>query len=396
MPDIKNTKDEYLKSADSLRERLASLSDGFYRNPELGLEERKTSSAMQEFLSAFGFSIEKGLAGLPTSFRASFGKGSPTIALLAEMDALPGIGHGCGHNIAGTVSVGAAAALSTVLKDTLKAGGGTLSVLGTPAEELGKGKIELIKAGVFSTVDAAMMAHGSSRRMVSKHFLGLERLTFTFTGKPSHASAYPHEGINALDAVIQTFNSINALRQQLRPEVRVHGIITDGGKAPNIIPERAEAVFYVRAPEIKELEALKKKVINCAEGASLSTGASLKVTVSGDVNYPLKINRALADIYRSALALLSLPEDTQPPDRFVGSSDIGNVSQVVPAIHPHIPIRPGINIHTREFADSTVTEDGHRALMEGVKCLGLTCVDLFLNPDALKAVKRDFASPPSV
>ena len=243
---IDTAKDRILKVAGSLEGRFAELSDSFYRDPETGLQEFRTSAAMQEFLKGSGFAVEAGIAGMPTAFRARLGSGGPVVALLAEMDALPGIGHGCGHNIAGVASIGAAAVLSTVLGDLFSPAKGP-SCLGTPAEELGKGKIEMVKDSVFEGVDAAMMVHGSSRRTVVKHFLGLMRFNFTFFGRSSHASAYPEEGVNALDAVIQTFNGISALRQQLRGDVRVHGIVTDGGKAPNIIPERAAASFYVRA-----------------------------------------------------------------------------------------------------------------------------------------------------
>ncbi|MBI5344453.1 MAG: amidohydrolase [Deltaproteobacteria bacterium] len=354
------------------------------------MEEFKTSSAMREFLSGFGFSVEKGSSSMPTSFSARFGTGSPVIALMAEMDALPGIGHGCGHNIAGTASVGAGAALASAIGDVLKPGKGTVLVLGCPAEELGKGKIALIEAGAFDNVDAAMMAHGSSRRTAIKHFLGLIRLNFTFFGLASHASAYPEQGINALDAVIQTFNSINALRQQLRGDVRVHGIITDGGKAPNIIPERACALFYVRASDLKELVSVKGRVMDCAAGAAKAAGCRLETDESADMNAPMKINNAFIDIYRDALRFLGLQEDIQPPDKNAGSSDVGNVSQIVPAIHPHVPIKNGVNIHTREFADSTVTPEGHRALMEGVSAIGLTAIDLLFSPGALERVKRDF------
>ncbi len=390
MKDLTEIKKEFLGAADSLEERLTGLSDYFYHNPETGMEEYRTSSAMQEFLRGFGFSIEKNVAGMPTAFAARLGSGKPAIALLAEMDALPGIGHGCGHNVAGTASLGAGAALSKILPEAVPKGKGTLIVLGTPAEELGKGKIEMINAGVFKDLDAAMMAHGSSKRTVVKHFLGLVRLNFTFFGHESHASAYPEEGVNALDAVIQTFNSINALRQQLRGDVRVHGIITDGGKAPNIIPGRAEAGFYVRAKDIKELDSVKERVINCAQGAATATGCALEVKEVGEYNAPMKINNAFIDTYRKALSLLGLSEDMQPPEKNVGSSDIGNVSQVIPAIHPHIPIKEGVNIHTLEFADATITPDGHRALMEGVKCLGLTAIELLLNPGALENIKKEF------
>ncbi len=390
MEDIESLKVRFIEAAEGLGQRLAALSDGFYRNPETALEEHSTSAAMRDFLAGAGFSVREGVAHMPTAFSASMGSGAPVVALLAEMDALPDVGHGCGHNIGGVASIGAAAALGAVLKDTLEAGRGTLLVLGTPAEEIGKGKIEMIKNGLFDGVDAAMMVHASSKRTVVKHFIGLARLSFTFHGRASHASAYPDEGVNALDAVIQTFNSINALRQQLASGVRVHGIITDGGRAPNIIPERAAAVFYVRSNDLDELKAVRRKVINCAEGASLATGTRLEVGEAGELNEPMRINHTFCDVYRKALAALGLDEHVQPPDTNVGSSDIGNVSRVVPAIHPHVPIRPGINIHTREFADATATPDGHRALMEGVKCLGLTAIELFLNPKALAGIKGEF------
>ncbi len=240
-----------------------------------------------------------------------------------------------------------------------------------------------------------MMVHGSSRRTVAKQFLGLMELNLTFSGRTSHASAYPEEGINALDAVIQTFNSINALRQQLGPDVRVHGIITDGGRAPNIIPDRSEARFFVRAGRIDELEALKTRVVKCAEGAALATGCTLEVTRVGEPNAPLKQARAFADLYRGSLKFLGLVEDDHPSDKNLGSSDIGNVSQVVPAIHPNVPIRKGIKVHTREFADATITPDGHRALLEGVKTLGLTAIELIGNPANLERIKKEFlAGPP--
>jgi len=264
---MREAREELLRVADGLQKRLTDLSDDILRNPELGLKEEKTAAKMQALLKEAGFKVESGIAGMPTAFRASLGSGSPKIALLAEMDALPEIGHGCGHNIAGTASAGAGAALAAVLPKFLKPGSGTLIVLGTPAEELGKGKIEMCKAGVFNDIDAAMMVHGSSKRKVVKNFLGLVRINFVFHGKTSHAAAYPEEGVNALDAVILFFNSVGLLRQQLRGDVRVHGIITDGGKAPNIIPERAAASFYVRAKDLLELASVKERVINCAKGA---------------------------------------------------------------------------------------------------------------------------------
>ena len=384
--DISEIKAEILNILDELKERLFSLSCDFYHNPETGLKEYKTSAACMAILEESGFKVEKGVAGMETAFRANFGNEKPAIALLVEMDALPEIGHGCGHNISGVASVGAAIALSKVIPMI----GGRIVVLGTPAEELGIGKIAMIKAGVFEGFDAAMMAHPSSKRMVTRIFLGLIRLNLNFKGKPSHASAYPEEGVNALDAVIQTFNSISALRQQLRSDVRIHGIITDGGAAPNIIPEKASASFYVRAKDLNELYSVKEKVLNCARGAALATGCELTIEEGADMNAPLKLNKALADIYRRQMEFLGLKEDDFPMDKNAGSSDIGNVSQVLPTIHPHILLKRGINIHTREFADATITEDGKNAIMEGAKTLALTALELIMDKEAMKMVKRDF------
>ena len=383
---ITEIKTEILKILDGLKDRLFSLSCDFYHNPETGLKEFKTSAACISILGEFSFKVDKGVAGMETAFRASFGSGRPAISLLVEMDALPEIGHGCGHNISGVASIGAAIAVSKIIPQI----GGSVVVLGTPAEEIGVGKIAMIKAGLFDGLDVAMMAHPSSKRMVSRVFLGLIRLNLHFKGKPSHASAYPEEGVNALDAVIQTFNSINAMRQQLRNDVRIHGIITDGGVAPNIIPEKASASFYVRAKDLEELYSVRERVLNCAKGAALATGCKLTIEEGADMNAPMKINKALADIYRRQMEFLGLKEDDFPMDKNAGSSDIGNVSQVLPTIHPHILLRRGININTREFADATITDDGKNAIMEGAKCLVLTVAELILDKNALERVKKDF------
>lgn len=385
---IANIKTEILNFLDGLKNRLFSLSCDFYHNPETGLKEYKTSAACIALLEEFDFKVETGAAGMETAFKAAFGNGRPAIAFLVEMDALPQIGHGCGHNISGAVSLGAAIAISQAIPKI----GGKVVVLGTPAEEIGVGKIAMIKAGLFNGLDCAMMTHPSSKRMVTRIFLGLIRLNLHFKGRASHASAYPEEGINALDAVIQTFNSINALRQQLRSDVRIHGIITDGGVAPNILPEKASAGFYVRAKDMDELYAVKEKVLNCARGAALATGCQLTVEEGSDMNAPLKINRALADVYRRQLEFLGLKEDDFPMDKNAGSSDIGNVSQVLPTIHPHILLKRGVNIHTREFADATITGDGKNAVMEGARCLALTAAELILDKTILESVKRDFGS----
>ncbi len=278
------------------------------------------------------------------------------------------------------------------LRHLLPATKARVHVIGTPAEEMGIGKVELVKAGVFAEIDFAMMVHPSSRRQVVKYYLGLAKVRFTFFGKSAHAAAYPEEGVNALDAVIQTYNGINALRQHFRSDVRVHGIITNGGVAPNIIPGEAGCYFYVRAADLAEVERVKRQVVACAEGAASATGCRLKVDADDRVLAPLKVNLAFYELYSAQLQLLGLPESMAPADRNRGSSDIGNVSQVVPTIHPHVPIGEGVHIHSAEFAQATVSAQGLRAVVEGATALALTAAGLALQPEVREKIKQEFSA----
>ena len=360
---------------------------------ELPLEETRTSEALTSFLASRGFRVRRGIAGMETAFRAeyAFGKGKPAVALLCEMDALPGLGHACGHNIVGVASACAAAALAEAGKGRFRSG--RVIALGTPAEEMGFGKARMVKEGVFRGIDAAMMVHPSSRRHVAKGYLALHKLRFTYHGRASHAAAYPEQGINALDAVLLLFNGISALRQQLPDTVRVHGIITEGGQAPNIIPERAKAYFYVRGEEEAELREAVARVKACAAGAATATRCRLEVEEGPYTLSPMKVNTALAEAYRRALSLLKLKESGAPTNRNRGSSDIGNVSRVVPTLQPNVPITAAgerFEIHTRPFAEATTKPAGIAGMMEGIRALALTGHELFTDPGLVRDAWRTF------
>ncbi|HZJ73040.1 MAG TPA: amidohydrolase, partial [Planctomycetota bacterium] len=267
---VSRLKTAVARAVDDLGAELEALSHRIHAHPELGYREVQAAGWLAEFLGAQGFKVDKGVGGVETAFRAILETGDgPTIAILCEYDALPGIGHACGHNVIAAAGAGAGAGLAA-LRSQLP--GGRIHVIGTPAEEGGGGKIRLIKAGVFQDVDCAMMIHGFDRTLAHQDLLGIVRASFEFTGKASHAAADPWEGINALDACVQTYNAVSMLRQQVRPECRIHGIITSGGAAANIIPEQAAATFYVRAPRIDLMWETYARVRACAEGAAQSTG----------------------------------------------------------------------------------------------------------------------------
>lgn len=378
--------EQVVTAAKDLSPEIIRIVHQLYEHPEISLQERASADLLAGILERDGFEITRNLAGMETAFMGKIGQGPLKIALIAEMDALPGLGHACGHNIIAAASTGAA----LILRRVLPTAAATILIYGTPAEELGIGKIELIKAGCFDGVDFAMMVHPSSRRQVIKEFLGLAKIRFTFHGKPAHAAAYPEDGINALDAVIQTFNAVNALRQQTRQDVRIHGIITDGGVAPNIIPARAACYFYVRADDLGELRRISKNVIACAEGAALASGCRLETEEDPRVIAPMKIIPAYYRIYSEQLAALGLEESGSRPDRNKGSSDIGNLSQLLPTIHPHVPIGDGINIHTNGFAAATVSPTGQMAAVEGASALALTAIRLAYSPSDREEIVKIF------
>ncbi len=284
-----------LTITDRLAPRAARMLRKITSYAELPLKEIRTSETLSAFLLERGFRVKRGVAGMETAFRAEFdfGKGRPAVAFLCEMDALPGLGHACGHNIVGVASACAAAALAEFGKGVFRAG--KVIALGTPAEETGYGKARMIEKGVFRGIDAAMMVHPSSRRHVAKGYLALAKLHFTYHGRAAHAAAYPEHGINALDGVLLLFNGVSALRQQLPDTVRVHGIVTEGGRAPNIIPERAKAYFYVRGETLAEMHEAVARVKACAAGAATASRCRLEVEEGAYTLSPMKVNPVLAD-----------------------------------------------------------------------------------------------------
>jgi len=380
-----------LKVKDSIelqRQQLIQLSLNIHDNPELGFEEEKASAWLTSYLEDSGFHVERGIAGLATAFRATYGQGSPSIALLAEYDALPKMGHGCGHNIIAASAIGAAVASKSII-DQL---GGSVVVLGTPGEEVFGGKIDMVKAGTFKEIDVAMIVHPNIRNMVDIQALSCSSLEVEFFGRPAHAAAQPYRGINALDAMILAFTSINSLRQHIRSEARIHGIITDGGEAPNVVPAHSAAVFLIRAPDDEYLAELKDKVLNCFTGASVASGARLEYRWRDRAYAPMKNNATLAGLFKQNLESLGRHVEAFDPRFGFGSTDMGNVSQVVPSIHPTIAIAsPEVFIHTQEFASAAASEAGHEGLMDAAKAMAMTVADI-LQPGMLDKIKQGFYS----
>ncbi len=383
-------KDAIGRAVDGLADELESLSHRIHANPELGFKEVKASGWLADFLAAKGFKVEKGVAGVETAFRATIETGEgPTVAILCEYDALPGLGHACGHNVIATSGAGAGAALAAVRGQLPK---GRIQVIGTPAEEGGGGKMKLMEGGVFKDVDCAMMIHGADRTVLHADLLGIVRVNFDFAGKASHASAAPWEGVNALDAVIQTFNAISALRQHVRPDVRIHGIITNGGQAPNIIPEAASCAFYVRAATLDYMWEVYRQVVACAEGAARATGAQLRTTQIPTVYEPMKRNETLLSVFKANLERTGT-QDEPPAPHVLGSSDIGNVSQVIPAIQPYIKIaETGTPFHSRPFAEAAVKPLARQGLLTAAKTMAMTTADLLADPALVRRAKDEFAA----
>src|SRR4030066_1416741 len=379
-------KSQIIAYVDNQSTNLWEISKTLFHAPEIAFKEYKACQLLTELLMASGFKIETDIGGLETAFKATFGGGtSPKIAILAEYDALIGLGHACGHNLIATAAVGAGKALASLNQEL----NGQILVIGTPAEEGGGGKIILADAGVFNSIDAAMMFHPANKNMVLRPSLASAELKVEFFGKASHAAAAPEEGINALDAMILTFNNINALRQTFRPKDRVAGIILDGGKAANIIPAHTSAEFSVRSISAKRRDALVVKIIACAQAGAQAIGCQFKFEVTPGYKEIIP-NKILAGLFKSNLESLGRVVVDPDPNERMGSTDMGDISHMVPSIHPYLAIAPEtVAGHTLEFREYCISESGKSAMMDAAKALAMTAVDLLIDPDILFKAKEE-------
>lgn len=378
-----HAKNTAAQAIDQKAAAIRKLARDIGTHPELGHSEHKACRWLTDALRSAGYAVTTGTAGMPTAFEARRGEGKPVIALLCEYDALPDIGHGCGHNLIGAASVGAALGLAAVLPPMA----GEIRVIGAPAEETGGGKVRLTDAGGFSDVDAAMMFHPANACFLMSTSNAMDALEFAYRGRTAHAASGPERGINALDSVIHLFNGINALRQHVPADVRMHGIITEGGVAANIVPDRAAARFYFRAPTRTLLNDVVGKAKKIAEGAALMTGASLSVENYEDSNDNMVPNRVLALQFGENLRALGFT-DIQESRTGTGSSDMGNVSQVVPAIHPYLPIGQFTG-HSKEFAEGAVSDQAMETLLLAAKALAWTALDVLAQPNLAQAAKDE-------
>lgn len=367
---------------------LKELNEYIYKNPELGRKEFKACEAHKNLLKKYGFEVEENYIGISTAYLAKYSSGKKGIKIgyLAEYDALPEIGHGCGHNILGTTSIGA----GILLKEYIDEFGGEVLIFGTPAEETFGAKVDMACAGCFDDIDVAMISHPTGKNHEkSGTSQAMEALQFTFKGKTAHAAGDPYNGINALDGVIQFFNSVNALRQQTKTSARIHGIISNGGEAANIIPDLAVANFYIRESTTKEMLKLSERVKNCAKGAALATGTSLEIENYEYTFKHLVTNEKLSSIYTKNLELQGIKEI--PMSDPTGSSDCGDVSHHCPTIHTYFPIsKCELTGHSIEFAKATITAEAYQGMKEAIFALVMTGKDILENENLLKEIKDEF------
>ena len=389
-----SNKERVIKAVDVLRPELKELALKIHDNPELGMEEFKACAWQKELLSKYGFEIEEGFCGIETAYRATYKgkKAGPRIAFLAEYDALPGLGHGCGHNLIAMVACGCGIA-SREFADEY---GAQIDVIGTPAEETAGSKVAMSRLGVFKDYDAVMMAHPMFSNADCFNTIAMDAYKIEFFGKSAHAAAAPHEGINALDAMINFFNLINAMRQEVKPDARIHGVITDGGKAANIIPDYTSANFYVRANRVGDVKKLAERVRNCAAGAALATGCTYNMEFSEENFKDTVRNHVLNDLAAdniemfTAVPLVRLGNEYMP-----GSSDMGDVSYEAPAIQMQFKVgdypNPMGGAHTPEMVVASASDYGIDNGLNFVKGLVMTAIDLMTKPEVLTKIKEEFS-----
>jgi amidohydrolase len=381
-----DTKAAARERIDGARDALVDLSHRIHAHPELGFEEERSAAWTAELLDAAGFRVERGVCDLPTAFRARAGSGPLHVAICAEYDCLPDIGHACGHNVIAASAVGAGLALARIADEV----GLTVTVLGTPAEENGGGKILMLERGAFAGVHAAMMVHPAPMDGVEPALIAFQQFDVHYHGKAAHASAFPEQGINAADALTVAQTAIGLLRQHIRPTDRVHGIVLRGGEAPNVVPAHTSARYVVRASRIAELASVRQKVMRCFEAGALATGATLSLANEQLAYSEVVHDHEIAAHYKANAERLgrTFPDFGPLKDRFAASTDMGNVSLAIPSIHPTIGIGslPAVN-HQPEFAAHCATPSADQAVIDGAIGLAWTAIDV-ANDTALSARLR--------
>ena len=386
--DLEQAKARVQEEVDRRADLLLEVSHRIHGHPELLFEE---TFAADLLASALG--TEAGAYGLDTAFESRYGSGSgPTIAVICEYDALPGIGHGCGHNIIAAAGMGAGLAAASVAEEA----GGRLVVLGTPAEEGGGGKVLMGERGAFEGVDAALMVHPAGADLTEADVIAIATWKVEYFGRGAHAAAAPHHGRNALDAMVLGYNAVAALRQHIASTDRIHGVFHKAGDKPNIVPDYTEAEWYVRSATIETLQPLKTRVQACLEAGATAAGCRMEVSPTCPEYSDLRTNPALIDLYRANSAALGRPvADPSAASRVVASTDMGNVSHLVPSVHPMIAVSPpDVALHTAEFARWAGSEEGDRAVLDGAKAMAMTVVDMWLAPGAAEQVRAAFGSGP--
>ena len=386
--ELDETQRSLIAAIDSARSEILSVSHSIHGRPELGKEEVFASTLVADTLESAGFTVEHGYAGLPTALRAAKGTAGYRVAFLAEYDALPVIGHGCGHNLITAAALGAGIGLGAVVKSC----GGQVLVIGTPAEETDGAKVAMVAHGCFDNIDAAFMVHPYDGNYAEVESLAMDALELKFYGRSAHAAASPWDGRNALDAVLLTFNAINALRQHIKPDARIHGIITHGGEAPNVVPEFAAARFYVRARHRVYLDELVTRFKACAESAALATGTRVEISTYEASFDDMASNTALSGRFcEYMVSALGSGPFARVPDSF-GSLDMGNVSQVIPAVHALVDITAGVkmSLHTAQFRDAASTAYADEAIIRAAKALALSALDVLRDAAFLEAARVEF------
>lgn len=396
---IEIIKDDIFRGLNSIKNQLREIVIELYKNPEIGGEEFESIKLLKKILQDKGFHInEEPIENLPTAFlgESFYEKSKPNIAFLIEYDALPELGHACGHNASAATSIGAAIALSECIKKWhLKS---TVIAIGTPGEENIGSKSIMIKKGMFKNIDLAMMVHSGDYWLLDPKVYALNALEVRFKGRSAHAANSPEHGINALDAVVLTFNGINCLRQQIKDGTRIHGVITKGGDAPNIIPEYCSAKIYVRAESLTYLNNMTKKVKDCAYGASIATGCKLEITSFEEHTDNLKSNKVMLSLFKRNLKqFISEDKIKDYENKIWASSDIGNVSHCMPTIQPVSAIVPyGIKIHTREFAKETMSDNALDNIIFSAYAMACTALDCIIDKNLLESIKKEFLEEETV